>query len=85
MRAKEGISPYFVYCLARDKAFREFAIKSMTGTSGRQRAQVDMLESFAVPQWNKSDMEAFHAFAHSAFQKIKSMFKNFIRQRGLND
>ena len=75
MRAKKGISPYYVYCLARDRAFREYAIRSMVGTSGRQRVQVEMLNSFASPKWKKEDMEAFHSFAHNAFQKIKANSK----------
>ena len=75
MRAKEKISPYFVYCLARDKAFRDYAMKSMVGTSGRQRVQAEMLNSFATPKWSKENMEAFHSFAHDAFQKIKANSK----------
>ena len=72
MRAKQGISPYFVYCIARDKAFREHAMRSMTGTSGRQRVQIDMLENFALPNWSAESMNGFHASAYAAFQKIKS-------------
>ena len=75
MRGKEGVSPYFVYCLARNKTFREHAVRSMAGTSGRQRVQIEMLKSFASPDWSKVDMEAFHSFAHDAFQKIKSNTK----------
>lgn len=33
----------FIYYLAISKKFRELAIKSMTGTSGRQRVQLDVL------------------------------------------
>ena len=40
----------FAYCLARSDAFRDFAIQSMTGTSGRQRVQVDSLAHFQLPQ-----------------------------------
>src|SRR5690606_35843576 len=28
MRAKQGVSPYWVYCLAKDEGFRAFAISS---------------------------------------------------------
>ncbi|MBF0182664.1 MAG: restriction endonuclease subunit S [Magnetococcales bacterium] len=38
----------FGYLLARNPKFLEFAIQSMTGTSGRQRVQVDSLASFEV-------------------------------------
>jgi type I restriction enzyme S subunit len=72
MRAKEVVSPYFVYCLARDNSFREHGVKSMVGTSGRQRVQNDMLETYLLPKWSKEDMEVFHSFAETAFQKIKT-------------
>ncbi|WP_295100986.1 restriction endonuclease subunit S [uncultured Microbacterium sp.] len=37
------ISTPWIYCLVRDERVREFAIQSMTGTSGRQRFQADRL------------------------------------------
>ena len=44
LREKENISDKkFIYYLAISNEFRELAIKSMTGTSGRQRVQTDML------------------------------------------
>ena len=42
------VSPYFTYYLARMHDFRETAIKSMTGSSGRQRVQLDCLKDFGV-------------------------------------
>ena len=44
MRAK-NINPYMVYLLARTEDFRESAIKSMTGSDGRQRVQVDIIKA----------------------------------------
>jgi type I restriction enzyme S subunit len=45
MRAKENISDEkFIYYLSISPLFREIAIQSMTGSSGRQRVQVDVLE-----------------------------------------
>lgn len=47
LRGKEGISDNkYVYYLSISPEFRNVAIKSMTGTSGRQRAQVD-----AISKW----------------------------------
>ncbi|WP_429845135.1 restriction endonuclease subunit S [Brevibacillus sp. FIR094] len=44
LKGKEGLSDNkFVYYLAISPEFRSMAIKSMTGTSGRQRAQVDVI------------------------------------------
>ncbi|MCS6885515.1 MAG: restriction endonuclease subunit S [Acidobacteriota bacterium] len=49
LRPKPPLPPEFAYCLARDTEFREFAIQSMTGTSGRQRVQPDSLSHFKLP------------------------------------
>ena len=49
MRAIPPVSPEYSYLLARDGAFREHAIQSMTGTSGRQRVQVDALAPYLLP------------------------------------
>jgi type I restriction enzyme S subunit len=50
MRAKLGVSdPDFVYLLAREPGFREYAIQQMTGTSGRQRVPTESVASFVVP------------------------------------
>ena len=52
MRGKPGISDNrFVYYLSHFPAFKNAAIKSMVGSSGRQRAQVDVLKNleFALP------------------------------------
>ena len=39
----------YLYLLSREEGFREHAIQSMTGTSGRQRVQVDALASYLLP------------------------------------
>ena len=49
LRAVEGISaPLFIYYLAVSSDFREIAIASMTGTSGRQRVDVKALEQLEI-------------------------------------
>jgi type I restriction enzyme S subunit len=70
MRAKEGISPYFVYCLARYSDFRNTAILSMTGTSGRQRVQTSVLRNYEI-KYSKELMERFHQLCHPNFVKIR--------------
>ena len=49
MRASPPVPPEYSYLLARNEAFREHAIQSMTGTSGRQRVQVDALAPYLLP------------------------------------
>ena len=49
MRPKSPIPSEYAYLLARDSTFRRHAIQSMTGTSGRQRARVEVLKSYPIP------------------------------------
>jgi type I restriction enzyme S subunit len=48
LRPKAPLPDEFAYCLARNTEFREFAIQSMTGSSGRQRVPVDSLSHFRL-------------------------------------
>ena len=61
----------FLKYIARDDGFWEQAIQSMTGTSGRQRVQVDALALYPLPGppaefWNK-----FNAFVSPLFVHIE--------------
>lgn len=75
MRAKQGISPQFVYCLARDPEFRSFAIKSMIGSSGRQRVQRNMLESYEIFKPDQDSMNNFHKATFPLFSKVIENWK----------
>ena len=46
LRGKAHISTPFVACLSRNAEFREHCIKSMVGSSGRQRVQKDCFSNF---------------------------------------
>ena len=48
-RAKDGIAdPDYIYYLVRSPIVREPAIKSMVGSSGRQRVQTDVVQKLEV-------------------------------------
>ena len=49
MRAIPPVPPEYTYLLARHAPFREHAIQSMTGTSGRQRVQVNAFAPYMLP------------------------------------
>ena len=72
MRAKEDISPFYVYCLARNENFKTHAVQSMVGSSGRQRIQNDMLATFQVPSVDYVQMSAFNEKMKPIFQKMRS-------------
>ena len=59
MRSVPPTPPEYTYLLAREEAFRTHAIQSMTGTSGRQRAQKESLASYRVAFPNECVWDAF--------------------------
>ncbi len=59
-RAKEGNDPDFVYYLVTSPEVREPAIKSMVGSSGRQRVQTDVVQGLKV---RVPDLEGQRAIA----------------------
>ena len=85
IRAREGVSPGFVYCLSRDPDFRERAEQSMVGSSGRQRVQLDSLANhgFALPP---SDvLEAFALQTGPMFSKVSSNGREMDTLAALRD
>ena len=59
LRPKHPLPNEFAYCLARSDEFRDFAIQSMTGSSGRQRVPAESLSHFMVASPIKQVAEVF--------------------------
>lgn len=71
MRAREGISdPQFIYYLATSPAFRSVAIKSMVGSSGRQRVQQGVLDALELTVPSLQEQQKIGAFLAMFDQKI---------------
>lgn len=71
MRTKEPLPKFYSYLLARSEHFRKHAIRSMTGTSGRQRAQADMVASYKVVLPPAPVAAAFSDICQHWFFKIR--------------
>jgi len=69
LRPKRPLPPEFGYCLARDPDFREFAIQSMTGTSGRQRVQPEALAHYLLVTPTEGVAKAFGELVEPLFRK----------------
>ena len=67
------VSPAFVYCLARTEDFRETAIKSMVGSSGRQRVQPACFDEYPVLEPEGAVLTQFDCFAEPVFAQIKTL------------
>jgi len=85
MRPKDGIPAQFVYCLARDPQFRECAIQSMIGSSGRQRVQVDVLADYKFVRPRKKELDKFDSASAICFQQIKKNREEIILLSQLRD
>ncbi len=70
LRPKMPLPPYHGYLLARHPAFRDYAIQSMSGTSGRQRIQNDVLGRYPVVAPTQEVADVFAGVVQSAQQKI---------------
>ncbi len=71
LRAKPGVSdPQFVYYLATSPEFRNVAIKSMVGSSGRQRVQQLVLENLELTVPKLPEQEKIGHFLAELDDKI---------------
>ena len=84
MRARAGVSdPQFIYYLATSPAFRNVAIKSMVGSSGRQRVQqgvLDELELTVPPLEEQQKIGAFLALMDEKIAINKKINDNLEQQ-----
>lgn len=84
MRSK-GINPYMVYLLARTDSFRQSAINSMTGSDGRQRAQVDKLKALPYLKATEQIMGLFARYAEPMFLQIQKKNEQNVMLRQARD
>jgi len=71
LRPKKRMFAEYIYYLVRNELFRRHAIRSMVGSSGRQRVQVDVLKSYKLifPKYDK--LEEFNKSTNTMFEQIK--------------
>jgi type I restriction enzyme S subunit len=69
LRSKPPLPTEFAYCLARSDGFRDFAIQSMTGSSGRQRVPAESLDHYLLPSCPEPIAHAFGRIVASMFAR----------------
>jgi len=72
LRAKRPMPAPVCYLLVRHPEFRDRAIQSMTGTSGRQRVQADNLANFTIACPTPKIFETFGELVEPCFEKIST-------------
>jgi type I restriction enzyme S subunit len=68
-----SLCPEMVYLLARSDRFRDVAIKSMSGATGRQRVRVESLVEFPLVQPDNATLEAFQRFVSPCFKQARTL------------
>ncbi len=67
----ETLCAEYVYLIARSEEFRQNAIKSMTGASGRQRVQESCFDKFLFAHPNRDTIETFSRIVSPMFRSIQ--------------
>lgn len=95
MRSRKGISDEdFIFYLAISPKFRDIAIKSMTGTSGRQRVQLDVVKNteMLVPSYQEQvkigkilsnidkKIELNNQINNNLYKFIKDQYNKFMNE-----
>ncbi|MGH2397455.1 MAG: nucleotidyltransferase domain-containing protein [bacterium] len=75
LHPKPPLPAEFAYCLARSNEFRDFAIQSMTGSSGRQRVPAESLSHFQIVAPPKSISEHFGRLIKPLFARASAATK----------
>lgn len=84
LRSKR-VTPEFVYCLARTYHFRENAIKSMVGSSGRQRVQESCFEKLHILVPPVRLLDLFSETAEPIFRQIRVLHLQNQKLRAARD
>lgn len=72
LRPKPPLPPVFAYLLARTDDFRQHLITNMTGTSGRQRAPANCLNTFPLVTPPEEIAECFARTTGDLFAQMKT-------------
>ena len=85
LRAIPPVTSEYTYLLARDEAFRAHAIQSMTGTSGRQRVQTQVVSNYRLPSPQMDIWSTFSLFIEPMFTGIRMLSEESSMLAGLRD
>ncbi|CDT99276.1 putative specificity protein s [Vibrio coralliirubri] len=86
LRESEDLSSEFIYLLSRSNNFREHAIQSMTGATGRQRVHNDCFASLYIVVPPRDLMDEFKTLVAPMFKSIFNLSKrneNLKKQRDM--
>ena len=79
------LTPEFVYLLARSDEFRNRAIKSMTGASGRQRVQERCFDDFGITHPPHALLDRLSGIVEPSFRLIQDLYLQIDNLRRTRD
>ena len=79
------LCPEYVYLMARSNEFRDNAIKSMTGATGRQRVQTACFDKFLIAQPHSNTLAAFEETVSQLFRNIYVLARKNANLRQTRD
>ena len=79
------LCPEYVYLMARSNEFRDNAIKSMSGATGRQRVQTACFDKFLIAQPDSAILTKFSEQISSIFRSIHVLAKKNTNLRRTRD
>lgn len=85
LRSKPPLPEEFAYCLARSEGFREFAIQSMTGSSGRQRIPAESLAHYKLVMPKERIAEEFGVIIKPLFARSSAVARESRTLAALRD
>ena len=65
------LGSYYLYCLARLDSFRDYAIKNMNGSSGRQRVDASMIKNYLIASPPGDVLRDFEQYCSALFVGMK--------------
>lgn len=80
MRSKMGLHPFFAYIMTRYDDFRDHAVSSLVGSSGRQRVDLDNLLKYSI---FIPDEKAITRFNREMEMIVSKMRNNQLQMRTL--
>jgi len=84
LRSRELCSE-MVYFLARSERFRNIAIKSMSGATGRQRVRTESLQELTMAKPDKSVLRQFQNYVAPMFKSILALSNKNVNLRAQRD
>ncbi|MDY0190829.1 MAG: restriction endonuclease subunit S [Desulfuromonas sp.] len=84
LRSK-ALCPEYVYLMARSNEFRDNAIKSMSGATGRQRVSEKCFDQFFIAQPSQKRLDIFSSHVAPMFRKVHVLAKKNENLRQTRD